>query len=152
MSMKQVAGLVLTLGLGVSAWAQDSVFLTNGNQLDGTIIQQNDQQVVLQLPYGTVAFDRSQIARIVDQPEAALTPLERGTAEATTRFPRWSTVVAEVAAQPWGGNLHQIPATVMAVGDLPYVPYLSFKCGTPGKGGTINVYGDLDNPIAFDSG
>ena len=60
-----------------------------------------------------------------------------------------STQEAKAArSQPWGEGLKQIPATVIEVGELANVPYLSFA----GNGVELNVYGDPASPAGIDVG
>lgn len=51
-------------------------------------------------------------------------------------------------AQPWGADLKQIPATVIEVGELAMVPYLSFA----GQDVELNVYGDPASPAGIEVG
>jgi hypothetical protein len=51
-------------------------------------------------------------------------------------------VVKAARAESWGAGLQQIPATVIDVGDLANVPYVSFA----GKDIELNVYGDPASP------
>jgi hypothetical protein len=57
-------------------------------------------------------------------------------------------VVTAARAEPWGAQLHQIPAVVIDVGDLAAVPYLSF--GTTDV--ELNVYGDPSAPAGLELG
>ena len=57
-------------------------------------------------------------------------------------------VVKAARAQPWGTDLKQIPASVIEVGELASVPYLSFA----GNGVELNVYGDPANPAGVEVG
>jgi hypothetical protein len=57
-------------------------------------------------------------------------------------------VVKAARAQPWGADLKQIPATVIEVGELASVPYLSFA----GNEVELNVYGDPEKPAGIEVG
>jgi hypothetical protein len=57
-------------------------------------------------------------------------------------------VVKAAQAQPWGSDLKQIPATVIEVGELASVPYLSFA----GNDVELNVYGDPAKPAGIEVG
>jgi hypothetical protein len=59
-----------------------------------------------------------------------------------------SNVVKAARAQPWGADLKQIPATVIEVGELASVPYLSFA----GADVELNVYGDPEKPAGIEVG
>lgn len=65
-----------------------------------------------------------------------------------TRLPALEAVVQSARTQPWGGDLKQIPATVIDVGDLTNVPYMSFA----GKDVELNVYGDPARPAGVEIG
>jgi hypothetical protein len=47
-------------------------------------------------------------------------------------------------------SLRQIPATVIDVGVLKNVPYISFRCNAAGY--QMNIYGDLDKPAGVEIG
>lgn len=65
-----------------------------------------------------------------------------------TRLPPLQEVVEKAKAQSWGADLKQIPATVIDVGDLTNVPYVSFA----GKDVELNVYGDPAHPAGVEIG
>ena len=65
-----------------------------------------------------------------------------------SRLPAMEAVVKAARAQPWGADLKQIPATVIEVGELSSVPYLSFA----GGGVELNVYGDPAKPAGIEVG
>lgn len=50
--------------------------------------------------------------------------------------------------EDWGTELDQIPATVVDVGVMKYVPYQSFRAGDY----EFNVYGDPDHPAGLEIG
>src|SRR4051812_25923776 len=70
------------------------------------------------------------------------------TADFQTRLPAMEAVVKAARAQPWGADLKQIPATVIEVGELASVPYLSFA----GTDIELNVYGDPAKPAGIEVG
>ncbi len=69
-------------------------------------------------------------------------------ADFQTRLPNLEAVVKAARAQPWGADLKQIPATVIDVGELASVPYLSFA----GTDIELNVYGDPAKPAGVEIG
>lgn len=71
-----------------------------------------------------------------------------GGAEFQSRLPAMEAVVKAARAQPWGADLKQIPATVIEVGELASVPYLSFA----GDNVELNVYGDPAKPAGIEVG
>lgn len=54
-----------------------------------------------------------------------------------------------LAKEPWATNLKQIPATVIDVGNLRFVPYVSYRCGEDYE---VNVYGDPEAPSGVEIG
>jgi hypothetical protein len=76
------------------------------------------------------------------------TSSNKGAASFDTRLPAMEAVVQSAKAQPWGSELKQIPATVIDVGDLTNVPYMSFA----GKDVELNVYGDPAHPAGLEIG
>lgn len=71
-----------------------------------------------------------------------------GSSDFQTRLPSLSNVVKAARAQPWGADMKQIPATVIEVGELASVPYLSFA----GTDIELNVYGDPEKPAGIEIG
>ncbi len=67
---------------------------------------------------------------------------------AESRLPSLKAVVAAARTQPWGADLKQIPATVIEVGDLASVPYVSMA----GAEIELNVYGDPERPAGIEVG
>ena len=65
-----------------------------------------------------------------------------------SRLPAMEAVVKAAQAQPWGAELKQIPATVIEVGELASVPYLSFA----GDNVELNIYGDPAKPAGIEVG
>lgn len=71
-----------------------------------------------------------------------------GTSAVQSRLPLMRDVVKNAKSEPWAAELHQIPATVIEVGDLANVPYVSFA----GKDVELNVYGDPAAPAGIEVG
>lgn len=71
-----------------------------------------------------------------------------GKTDFQSRLPALEAVVKAARAQPWGADLKQIPATVIEVGELASVPYLSFA----GNDVELNVYGDPASPAGIEVG
>lgn len=65
-----------------------------------------------------------------------------------SRLPALKDVVKAARAEPWGAQLKQIPASVVEVGELKDVPYVSFAGGEV----ELNVYGDPDKPAGIEVG
>ncbi len=130
----------ITAGLlaAILAAAPDTIRLENGGTLEGVVLRETADSVVVRLKYATVTLDGSEIASIKRKaPEGA----PQGPAG---RLARWDAAVAVVASRPWAGELRQIPTTVIDKGIFRHVPYMSHKSG----GYEFNVYGDPDRPAA----
>lgn len=56
--------LLLAFALGLPAHA-DTVYLKNGNQMDGVITEQSKTQITLDIGYGSTILDRADIEKIV---------------------------------------------------------------------------------------
>lgn len=126
--------------------SEDIVELTNGTKFNGTILQQDDKRILLRFHYGTIGLNRSQIKSISSAPDPE--PLPVATAK-TDQLPAWSAIIGPLSKQPWARDLTQIPATVIDVGVMKNVPYISFRCSRDYE---INIYGDLDNPVCIEAG
>jgi clan AA aspartic protease (TIGR02281 family) len=68
---------MLLLALAATASA-DTVYLANGNQMEGTIVSQSASEIVLDIGYGTVPLKRSRIRRIVRSRSASRELEQRG--------------------------------------------------------------------------
>ncbi len=126
--------------------AEDVVELTNGAKLNGTILQEDDRRILLKITYGTVGFNRSQIKSITKVADPQPLP---PVAAKPDQLPSWSTIVTPLSKLPWARDLIQIPATVIDVGVMKNVPYISFRCSRDYE---INIYGDLDSPVCIEVG
>ncbi|HZE97270.1 MAG TPA: hypothetical protein VE981_09595, partial [Planctomycetota bacterium] len=101
----------------------DIILLKNGGRLEGVIIHDKGDEVVVRLKYATVELDRSEIQDIVKKTPPA------GAAAAATRLPRWDQCVEAGAKKEWSGKWQQVPALVVEEGPLKNVPYMSFRSG-----------------------
>lgn len=144
---KHCATLILmVLALGRLA-AVDVVEMKHGNVLRGTVIQRTDAAITLQMQYGVVTLRADQVKSISQEADPEPAP---ATAAAQDRLPAWSGIVAKLARLPWADGLRQVPATVIDVGVMRNVPYMSFRCG--GGDYEVNVYGDPDAPACIEVG
>jgi hypothetical protein len=85
--------------------------------------------------------DRKAIDRLVREEQEA-----RGLR--ADRLPPLARCVELAASADWGGDLTQIPATVIDTGVLKHVPYQSHRAGDY----ELNVYGDPDSPACVEIG
>jgi len=121
----------------------DVVLLSQGERLEGVVLQQTDEQVTLCLKYGIVQLPRSDVLRIDIHKE------DISTSQPTTRLSSWEAAVRALAIKPWATGFTQIPPTVIDNGVMRDVPYKSHKCGRDYE---MNVYGDPDAPAGIEIG
>lgn len=116
----------------------DTIVFKSGGEMHGAVIEETDKKVTIKLKTGTMEFDRSVIASVKkDAPVASL-----------DKLPKWDAILSVALAQPWGEHTEQIPATVIDVGVMKAVPYLSYRAGDY----EINIYGDPDAPAGVEIG
>jgi hypothetical protein len=119
-----------------------SVKLENGETIEGTLLKQGDGQSVVKVSYGTVTVTASDTLTIESRgPDDAPTP-------GSGRLAKWDRCLEVAAGRPWAAQLRQIPATVVDVGVLKNVPYMSHRSG----GYEVNIYGDPDLPACLEIG
>jgi hypothetical protein len=119
----------------------DIILLKNGGKLEGVIIHDKGDEVVVRLKYATVELDRSEIASIEKKAGPA-------TAAAAARLPRWDRIIEVGGTKTWEGKFQQVPALVVEEGPLKNVPYMSFRSGNY----EFNLYGDPDAPAGIELG
>jgi hypothetical protein len=130
--------LLLAIGL----LCGDIIHLKNGGTLEGVIVHDKGDEVVVRLKYATVELDRGEIQEIVKKSPPA------GPAAAAARLPRWDKCVEAGAKKEWEGKWQQVPALVVEEGPLKNVPYMSFRSGNY----EFNLYGDPDAPAGVELG
>lgn len=127
--------------------------LTSGETITNcAVLQQNKENTVLLLDYGTLTLPRASVKGIAeDGPQGSPKeepPIPKKSAEGR-RLPSWGPTLLALSGKDWAKNIAQIPATVIDVGVLRSVPYMSFRFGTSGE---LNIYGDPDDPAAVEIG
>jgi hypothetical protein len=122
----------------------DVVILQNGKTVAGTILQQDEDGILVQLDYGTTRYEKPYIKEIQKESVA------RSVESKNQRIPSWGKIISALASNVWVQDIKQIPATVIENGVLNNIPYISFRCN--GAGYEVNIYGDLDNPAGFEIG
>lgn len=135
-----------TLHLGIlfvlsSVVLADTVRLKNGGVLEGVILRDDSDGILLRMKHGSTTLKRDQIVSVEKS-----TPKED--AGAGSRVPNWTGAIQTLASRPWAKGLKQIPATVIDKGILRYVPYISFKADDY----EFNIYGDPDAPAGIEIG
>lgn len=114
----------------------------SGEKIEGTLLYKDDGQSLVQVKYGTVTLTAGDVAsahELGPDPMPAAGDVRLAT---LARALRW------MAAQPWGEQLLQVPATVVRTGTLKNVPYVSLRSGNF----EFNVYGDPDAPAGLEIG
>jgi hypothetical protein len=134
----------------ISAWlfvvplvSADTLFFSNGSTVSGTVLQTNDDQIVLLTDNAAFNFKKSNLEEIKVEPTQASQTAK------TERLPDFKKAVLFLSKQSWATNLTPIPATVIDKGVLRNVPYSSFHCGEDYE---INVYGEPDHPAGLEIG
>lgn len=121
--------------------AADTVRLKNGGVLEGVVLRDDSDGVVLRMKHGSTTFKRDQVLS-VEKVES------RTEASTSSRLPQWTRALETLASRAWANGLRQIPSTVIDKGILRFVPYLSFKAGEY----EFNIYGDPDAPAGIEIG
>jgi hypothetical protein len=119
-----------------------SYTMKNGEQIEGTLLQSEEGQSLVQIRYGAVMLSTGDVA--------SATPVGRESAPAQTsgRLATLARALRIMAKQPLGTSLLPVPATVVATGSLRNVPYSSMRAGNF----EVNVYGDPDAPAGVEIG
>ena len=138
----KLLAVILMVGLSYGAFA-DSIKLSSGQEITGTIVQTNEGDVLVLTPNAAFEYSKSRVQEIEAEPRSA-----SGVA-GTNRLPGFETAILVLSRQPWATNLTPIPATVIDKGILRNVPYNSFHCGADYE---VNVYGDVQNPAGVEIG
>jgi hypothetical protein len=123
-----------------AAASADTIKLKNGNTLEGVILKDDPDGVIIRLKFGTTTLLHSEIESI-----------GRTTPAPGTKAPRlapWGKCYEVLAARPWGSELRPSPATVIDTGLLKYVPYISSRGGDR----EFNIYGDPERPADLEVG
>jgi hypothetical protein len=121
----------------------DKLVLVGDQTITGTVLQTNEDHVLLLTDYGTESIIRSIIRK------TSIDRINRAEMSGTNRLPDSKGLILFLSEQPWASNLKQIPATVVDKGIVRNVPYISFRCGEDYE---VNIYGDLDHPAAIEAG
>lgn len=131
--------------LEASEEALDAVTLTDGQQVYGRVIHEGPDMVIVGQPSGTYTLKRSEVASI--QRHSGKRGMSAALAH-STRLPAFESMLEVVARQPWLSQVRQVPATVISIGDLRDIPYVSHRAGDI----EFNVYGDPHHPAGIEVG
>lgn len=124
----------------------DDIELKDGRVLGGLIVKKTPAYVVLQTQTNEITVPSESIRRINDLPDDGVYFTEVTRAG---ELPNWRSMVEDLRQEDAVKSFETIPATAIDVGNLRYVPYLSFRIN---EGSEMNVYGDPRNPAAVEFG
>src|SRR5437016_5914002 len=96
----------------------DIITLKSGRTMKGTVLQTNEDNVLILADYGTANLPPNLIDNIKPEPNKQPKTLSTNTVTLDSRVFEWKTVVSKLATQWWSSNLKQIPATVITNGIL----------------------------------
>jgi hypothetical protein len=136
------ACLFMSLFLATQAFSDMLVF-KDGHSVSGTIIQTNNDTLLLLANGGAFSYSTSSIKEVRSDQWLATTVSN------DARLPCLYSAILFVSKQTWATNLSPIPATVIDQGVLKNVPYSSFRCGADYE---INIYGDPEHPAGIEIG
>lgn len=124
----------------------DSLVLKDGRTVRGLIVKNSASEVILQERHSEVAYPKSEIARIIDIPDAGTeftNMLRKG------ELPPWRVIVNDLRTHDNIKTLVEIPAVKVDVGVFRNVPYKSFRINDHLE---FNIYGDPENPAGIEMG
>jgi len=121
----------------------DLVVLTSGERIAGRVLTDTPQEVAVAQRWGTFTFAREQVQSVTRQAVAA----EVVQRSESHRLPSFSAVIHALTSR-WTTTVQQVPATVIDVGVLRHVPYVSHRAGNV----ELNVYGDPEAPSGIEIG
>ncbi|MEX0716524.1 MAG: hypothetical protein WD066_08055 [Planctomycetaceae bacterium] len=130
-----------------AAGRADSITLGSSGSLECVVLQDDATHVTVLYQSSVLRMNRSSVRSIqkeVQKPDSASAKSDRN-----SRLPQFRSALVAMGGKKWATELRQIPATVIDVGVLRHVPYKSIRCGTNYE---FNLYGDPDEPAAFEIG
>lgn len=141
-----VASLSSALHGASSAPTPDAVILRDGTVLEGLIILNTVDTVVLVNNGDEKRIPKSKIARIRDDDD--------GTAAHTAiitpgQLPPWRVIANDLRTQDDIRSVVQIPPMRVEEGPFAYIPYKSYMVNHNLE---LNIYGHPDNPVAVEIG
>ncbi len=126
--------------------APDTIFLKNGTEVKGIIVENTSDSVTIQQAYSEVTVSKEDIVRIRDEADdsAYFASMQR-----RGSLPPWRLIVNDLRLHDKIKSFEQVPATVIAGGEFKNVPYQSFRINGDIE---MNIYGDPDDPAAVEVG
>jgi hypothetical protein len=122
--------------------AQLVVDMQDGQRVEGALVRQDADLLVLRGEHATFQIDARRVAKAEQKPETPTRP-----ASAAGRLPSFQRCM-EAFAEGRQETFRQIPATVVMIGPLARVPYVSHRAAAL----ELNVYGDPDTPAGIEVG
>lgn len=124
----------------------DKLVLKGGKTVEGLILRNTTDAVLLQKKFEEVSYPKSEIVRIIDNAnsDSIFTDVfKKG------ELPPWRVLVSDLRSNDSVRSFVEIPATVIDRGDFRNVPYRSFRINYDTE---LNIYGDPEHPAALEVG
>jgi hypothetical protein len=144
-----VFGVCLLCVVGEWPIRADIISMKGGKVLRGTIVQTNNDEVLVLGNYDTIEYSLEEIRSVKPENNAVTAMVSTNSVVGDQRFLDWRGIITNLVSQSWSGRLRQVPAMVITNGMLQNVPYVSFRCGLDYE---LNIYGDLDKPAGVELG
>lgn len=122
----------------------DQVDLIDGQHVSGRVVFENDATIIVGQRSGTLTFQKSKVKEV----RRGSFGTRQLTQARSDRLPSFAEMLEVVAQQEWIKDLQQVPATVIGIGDLRNIPYVSHRSGKI----EFNVYGDPEHPAGVEIG
>jgi hypothetical protein len=126
--------------------APDSLVLKNGKKVNGLILRNTKDAVLLQEKIGEISYPKSEIVRIIDNTNSESIFTENF---AKGKLPPWRVIASDMRSNDAVRSFVEIPATVIDSGEFRNVPYKSFRVNQDIE---VNIYGDPEDPAALEVG
>ncbi len=124
----------------------DTLVLKNGRTVQGLILKNTADLILLQEEFKEVSYPKSEIVRILDRADddsVYTGVLRKG------ELPAWRSIANDLRTIDTIKSLVEIPATVIDKGEFRNVPYKSFRVNNDVE---LNVYGDPESPAGIEIG
>ena len=126
--------------------APDHLILKNGRTVNGLIVRNSADAVLLQEQLAEVSYPKSEIVRIIDHPDDGMMYTDIGR---KGELPSWRVIANDLRTNDAIRSLVEIPATRIDTGEFKNVPYKSFRVNQDIE---LNIYGDPENPAGLEVG
>ena len=135
-----------TFGQDDSFKAPDSIVLKGGRVVQGLIIKNSRDAVLIQEKFGENSYPKSEIVRIRDEANIGVwfSDINR-----KGDLPAWRVIANDLRTHDEIKSLVEIPATLIDAGEFKNVPYKSFRVNDNIE---MNVYGDPEDPAGLEIG